>query len=109
MNTGEQTQPLVEGGISEQEDTTLHLGLIRISMPLIYKILGLPEDYQYSGIYPLANRNELHVIAEHPSLPVYVEGQRLPEVAPIYTRKSYSQPPDVELVEIQVHEHARNA
>lgn len=75
----------------QQENTTREdlqrLGVIRISMPGIFELLKLPTDYKPVGFFYNPEWNSLDFAVQHPSLPVVPEGEKLPELHPIYTRK----------------------
>lgn len=90
---------------NKQEDE-LHMGLVRISIPLICKVLKIPEDYQMRGAYVNASTNCIDIVVEHESLPVVEEATPIPEVVLTYTRTALPSHLDqVELTDIKVSEH----
>ena len=89
-----------------KQDDGPRVGLVRISMPLIWKLLKLPEDYQIRSSYINSSTNCVDIVVEHESLPVLPEGALIPDVILTYTRKDLPSHLDqVDLVDIKVSEH----
>jgi hypothetical protein len=83
-----------------------HVGLIRISMPLIWSLLKLPEDYQIRSSYINSSTNCVDIVVEHESLPIVEEGTLIPDVILTYTRKDLPvHLGQVDLVDIKASEH----
>jgi hypothetical protein len=80
--------------------TIQNRGIIKISMDLIWKILALPEEYRMCGVYTDPLKNTLCVIVENPNLPVTEEGQRLPQLYPIYKSRDYETMHEIDNVQI---------
>lgn len=89
---------------NKQEDE-LHMGLVRISIPLILDVLKIPGDYQMRGAYVNARTNCIDIVVEHDSLPVVDEATPIPEVMLTYTREDpLPHLDDVKLTDIKVSE-----
>lgn len=84
----ENTQETEQSTQQENREDLQRLGVIRISMPVIFDLLKLPTDYRPVGFGYNSELNSLDFAVQHASLPIVPEGEILPLLAPIYTRKN---------------------
>jgi hypothetical protein len=86
--------------------TIQNRGIIKLSLDLIWKILALPEDYRMCGTYADPLRNTICVIVENPHLPATEEGQRLPQLYPVYKSRDFEPMHELENIQIEDYDYS---